>query len=347
MLTLDLCWSHPISLSIAGSIQPGEVIALLGPSGCGKTTFLHTLAGLQQAQGQLTLNGTSLLLQQPEDRPVALAAQKPVLFPHWTIAEHIKHIRKLRKNQSFSPQVISEDELIADIGLETLLQKRPQQLSGGQQQRVAVLLALLQVPKLLLLDEAFSALDEQNKQRVLHTVKKAINAFKSSAIVVSHQLRDCAALANTAWLMSETGIDWQGSIHEGLRRYQGSAPMYSFLTAEYAGKENHLSVFMVGNQKLFAPATNMFCSREIISLSLCADDIGISLSPPETTSFANCLWAEVCEITPDHYGAYIFCRLPDGQIIQIHITQHSRVKLNLAVQNSIYLVFKAGAINVI
>lgn len=346
MFTIDLNWSEPIKLAINQKINPGEVVALLGPSGCGKSTVLNTLSGLTSASGSLLYNELSLLKCPPEQRPVALAPQKPTLFPHWTVQKHIQKIQSLKKNATFHQQPITSRELIQKLSIEPLLNKYPHQLSGGQQQRVSLLLALLQAPKLLLLDEAFSALDEVNKQEVLKITKEMISHFQCSAIVVSHQLRDCAVLANQAWLMSEeTGIYWQGPIQEGLRRYQGENPTYSFLQAKYQQTESNLNTFTIDSQQLYGVSGKTYTKDENVTLSLCADDIGISLSPPESTSFANCLQACIRLIQPDTYGAYIFCRLCDGQQVQTHITKNSLAQLNLQIEDNIYLIFKAGALD--
>ena len=159
----------------------GEIICLLGPSGIGKTTILRSIAGLQKIpKGEIHLKGTLLSSEnkhiEPEKRNIALSFQDNSLFPHYTILENINFGAKRNRQSKYSFKI---DELIKLLHLEGLGDKYPHQISAGEAQRVSLARSLMSKPKLLLLDEPFSNIDQSLKVELQQNIKKILKEKKN------------------------------------------------------------------------------------------------------------------------------------------------------------------------
>jgi spermidine/putrescine transport system ATP-binding protein len=184
------------------SIEAGEFFCLLGPSGCGKTTLLRLVAGFDVPNGgRICLDGMDMSGVPPEKRNVHTVFQSYALFPHMTVADNIGFPLKMARN---TPSKIKErvDETLEDVSLAGFAGRYPNELSGGQRQRVAVARALINRPKLLLLDEPLAALDAKLKERMqleLITLQKEVGiAF----IYVTHDQQEALALAHRIAVMN-------------------------------------------------------------------------------------------------------------------------------------------------
>ena len=157
-------------------LQQGEIGCLLGPSGCGKTTLLRSIAGFQTLQSGTIQIDDSLVSNQtvnvaPELRGVGMVFQDFALFPHLNVADNISF--GMRK-ASASERRGRVEELLNRIGLPGYQKRFPHELSGGQQQRVALARALAPRPRLLLLDEPFSSLDAELRERLAVEVRELL-----------------------------------------------------------------------------------------------------------------------------------------------------------------------------
>lgn len=180
-------------------VQEGEFVSFLGPSGCGKTTLLSIIAGLiEPTEGRITLEG----------RPVKEAAnhmgymlQQDYLFPWKTIEENILLGLKISgiRDAARKKEVLA---LLQEMGLEKVESLYPKQLSGGMRQRVALVRTLATEPKLLMLDEPFSALDYQTKLKLEDLVANTFKAFEKTAILVTHDIGEAIAMSDRIFLFS-------------------------------------------------------------------------------------------------------------------------------------------------
>lgn len=156
---------HVIIPPLSLSIHDGEFLTLLGPSGCGKTTLLRMLAGLDTpTKGKIILDGQDITNLPPYKRDVNMVFQNYALFPHMTAEENIGFGLRM-KGVGKEEAAKRTQKLLKLIRLEDLRSRYPAQMSGGQQQRVAVARALVNNPKMLLLDEPLGALDYQLRKR--------------------------------------------------------------------------------------------------------------------------------------------------------------------------------------
>jgi len=185
------------------AVRAGEVVCLLGPSGCGKTTLLRIAAGLEAPQqGTVALAGQFVAGEgryvPPERRSVGLMFQDAALFPHLSVRDNIAFgLRRLAREA----RTQRTDALLAQLDLVSLAAQFPHQLSGGQQQRVALARALAPSPRLMLLDEPFSALDARLREQIRDDTLHALKASGAATLLVTHDPEEAMFMADRIALM--------------------------------------------------------------------------------------------------------------------------------------------------
>lgn len=182
------------------AIQKGEFVSFLGPSGCGKTTLLSILAGLFSPS-----SGTVLIENQGvygnADLSIGYMLQQDYLFPWKTIEENITLGLKLFNRDKEKFHEIAK-KLLSDVGLPPVEKKYPRELSGGMRQRVALARTLAVDPKILLLDEPFSALDYQSKLKLEDLVSEMLKQYGKTAVLVTHDIGEAIAMSDRIFLFS-------------------------------------------------------------------------------------------------------------------------------------------------
>ena len=191
------------------AVQPGETICLLGPSGCGKSTLLRLAAGLEGLQaGRITVGAQTVAAAgkhpqiPPEARGVGLVFQDYALFPHLTVVANIRY---------GLPGSRAEGEararrVLAELGMEELAARHPHALSGGQQQRVALLRALAPKPRVMLLDEPFSTLDEHLRHEVRMETMSLLAGNDAATVLVTHDAEEAMLLGDRIVVMRDGRI---------------------------------------------------------------------------------------------------------------------------------------------
>ena len=174
---------------------PGEITAIWGPSGSGKSTLLDLLAGfLTPLSGALLLDGRDLLPLDPEERPVSLLLQADNLFDHLTAGRNVA--LGLPRDVSRAERSRRIEAALAEVGLKGMADQLAATLSGGEKQRAALARTLLRERQVLLLDEPFSALDDQTRQTIRELVATLTRRHGWHTVLVSHHADDIAALAS-------------------------------------------------------------------------------------------------------------------------------------------------------
>lgn len=220
---------NELSLSLA----QGQIGCLLGASGCGKTTILRAIAGFEPLRTGCICLGDTLLSSvdhqvEPEHRHVGMMFQDYALFPHLTVRRNIAFgLRRQEKGQR-NRRV---QELLELVGLENLAQRYPHELSGGQQQRVALARALAPEPRLLLLDEPFSNLDVDTRERLAFEVRDILKETGHTAILVTHNQAEAFAIADRIGIMQQGRIV-QWDTPYGLHSQPASPFVASFIKHE-------------------------------------------------------------------------------------------------------------------
>ncbi len=191
-------------------LRTGDIGVLIGPSGCGKTTLLRAVAGLEPvAAGEIKMSGTVIGSAQvnlaPEKRRIGMVFQDYALFPHLDVRHNvgfgIHHWPKPERRARVA-------EVLDLVGLTGSEKRYPHELSGGQQQRVALARAMAPKPQLLLLDEPFSNLDVDLRERLAHELRSILKAAGATALFVTHDQLEAFAIGDTIGVMSE------GKLHQ-------------------------------------------------------------------------------------------------------------------------------------
>ena len=191
-------------------LRAGQIGVLIGPSGCGKTTLLRAVAGLEPVSaGAIHLNGQLVGGPQhslpPEERRIGMVFQDYALFPHLSVGRNVAFgVHRLPRVE----QAARVAEVLQLVGLEGSEQRFPHELSGGQQQRVALARALAPRPQLMLLDEPFSNLDVDLRERLAHEVRGILKAAGSTALFVTHDQLEAFAIGDAI------GVMHQGQLHQ-------------------------------------------------------------------------------------------------------------------------------------
>ncbi|GGP67290.1 ABC transporter ATP-binding protein [Streptomyces calvus] len=196
---------HPLDLTV----PQGSFFALLGASGCGKTTTLRMIAGLEEpTSGTVHLGDQDVTALPPYKRPVNTVFQSYALFPHLDIFENVAFGLRRRGIKSVKKQV---EEMLELVQLGEQARKKPHQLSGGQQQRVAVARALINHPKVLLLDEPLGALDLKLRRQMQLELKRIQTEVGITFVHVTHDQEEAMTMADTVAVMNAGRVEQLGS----------------------------------------------------------------------------------------------------------------------------------------
>ncbi len=202
--------SQPAVRDVSFGMRAGDIGVLIGPSGCGKTTLLRAVAGLEPvAAGTIKLAGqvvsSATRNVAPEARQIGMVFQDYALFPHLNVGRNvafgIHHVPKTQRAARVA-------EVLELVGLGGQEKRFPHELSGGQQQRVALARALAPKPRLLLLDEPFSNLDVDLRERLAHEVRSILKAAQTTALFVTHDQLEAFAIGDII------GVMHSGALHQ-------------------------------------------------------------------------------------------------------------------------------------
>lgn len=238
----------PAVSDVSFDLRAGDIGVLIGPSGCGKTTLLRAVAGLERVTGgeirlsDQVVSSTEMSLP-PESRRMGMVFQDYALFPHLSVSNNVGFgLNHLPKSERLGRIA----EVLALVGLQDSAARFPHELSGGQQQRVALARALAPKPQLLLLDEPFSNLDVDLRERLAHEVRAILKAANATALFVTHDQMEAFAIGDTI-----------GVMHQGRLQQWGDA--YSL----YHRPATRFVADFIGHG-VFAPATIREVNKHIV-----------------------------------------------------------------------------------
>ena len=241
---------HTVLDNLSLDIKKNEFLTLLGPSGCGKTTTLKIIAGFEYADdGKVLFEEKDLNNVPPYQRPVNTVFQKYALFPHMNVYENIAFglkIKKMPKDQIDA----KVKEMLRLVALEGCEKRKVDSLSGGQQQRIAIARALVNEPKVLLLDEPLGALDLKLRQEMQIELKRMQQKLGITFIFVTHDQEEALSMSDTIVVMNKGKIQQMGSPEDIYNE-----PKNSFV-ARFIGQSNIFDGVMLDDFKV------KFCNTE-------------------------------------------------------------------------------------
>ncbi len=259
-------------------LKTGEVLAIVGPSGGGKSTLLRLIAGLEKPKtGEMFLAkqliiGKSTFIK-PEKRGIGMVFQDYALFPHMTVKKNIEyglsHLSSKEKKQKVK-------EVLSLVDLKEFEHRYPHELSGGQQQRIAIARAVVNKPKLLLLDEPLGALDLKLRQDMQYELKEMQKALGISFLFVTHDQEEALTMSDTVVVMNEGIIQQVGSPEDIYNE-----PKNKF-TARFIGESNIIDGVMLEDLKVsfggfkFECVDKGFKSNELVDVVVRPEDIVLS-----------------------------------------------------------------------
>jgi iron(III) transport system ATP-binding protein len=304
-------------------IEAGSIVALLGPSGCGKTSLLRAIAGLEgPTAGSVSIGGTTVSCQgsgkrqwvNPEKRNVGMVFQDGALFPHLTVTQNIVFgLRSMRKELSRTEVLARVTDLLDLVDLQGFGDRLPNTLSGGQQQRVALARSLAPQPKVLLLDEPFSALDSSLRVQVRAEVARIVRDIGVTTVFVTHDQDEAFVLGDKVAVMQAGNIEQFGTSDE---LYRSPATPW---VAGFVGEANFVLGVVVGNDATIAttPIGTVAIddrrtdqNRAEVQVLVRPEQVSLSYDPAEGTEAATVR-------TVEYYGHDVRyeVQFPDGTVL--------------------------------
>jgi spermidine/putrescine transport system ATP-binding protein len=234
-------------------IRENEFLTLLGPSGCGKTTTLRIIGGFESPdQGKVIFEGNDITKLPPNERQLNTVFQKYALFQHMTISENIAFGLKIKKKS----KAYIQDKIkyaLKLVNLEGYENRMPDSLSGGQQQRIAIARAIVNEPKVLLLDEPLGALDLKLRQDMQYELIRLKNELGITFIYVTHDQEEALTMSDTIVVMNQGYIQQVGTPEDIYNE-----PKNAFV-ADFIGDSNIIPSVMVQDRLVNILGTNFEC----------------------------------------------------------------------------------------
>lgn len=326
-------------------IKKGEYVTIIGPSGSGKSILLENIAGFYEPdEGRVYLKGEDITDKEIEDRHISIVYQDYVLFPHMSVYENILYgLKKIHKNKNENDKDIHEISKLLKIN--HLLDRKPLTLSGGEMQRVSIARALVVKPELLLMDEAFSALDYKIKKDMRILVKNAAKKYGTTVLHVTHDFDDVWAMADKSVVLRYGEILQVGTPEEIF-----SQPNSDFV-ADFVGANIFKAKVVRKEGDLSVLEANGF---EVISISQVniGDEFRVAIRPENIiiekdktiSSVQNELAAKILKIEKKGFLVEMDV-LVGGETLVVVITSNSYDNLKLCEGSSVYLSFKAVNVN--
>lgn len=234
-------------------IKENEFLTLLGPSGCGKTTTLRIIGGFENPdQGNVIFDGKNITKLTPNQRQLNTVFQKYALFTHMTIAENIAFGLKIKKkSKSYIDDKIKY--ALKLVNLDGYENRKPDSLSGGQQQRIAIARAIVNEPKVLLLDEPLGALDLKLRQDMQYELIRLKNELGITFIYVTHDQEEALTMSDTIVVMNQGYIQQIGTPEDIYNE-----PTNAFV-ADFIGESNIIAGTMIQDKLVNILGTNFEC----------------------------------------------------------------------------------------
>jgi molybdate transport system ATP-binding protein len=329
-----------------------SITVLFGPSGSGKTTTLRSLAGLERPEeGRITFDETPWfdaerrVFLSPQQRDIGYLFQEYALFPHMTVAENIgyglRDVSRTVRRQRVSEML----DLIQLTGLEN---RYPRQISGGEQQRIALARVLVRRPKLLLLDEPLSALDQPTREQLRPELHRLLVKFGIPVVLVTHNRVEAMALADHLVVLDRGKVRQQGTVEEVINRpvdieVARIVGIGNVVPGRVVKSEEGLVIVAVGRTQLLAlpPAPNV----EQVYVCIQAEEVALQKGVVSNSSPRNRLPGVITSLT--HEGPLVLVVLDCGFTLHAVVTRSACNELELREGQTVIALIKVPCVHLI
>lgn len=343
--------SDAFSLNVDLQIPGQGITAIFGASGSGKTTLLRCIAGLEKAQqGSLSINGETWQSQSvfvpTHQRSLGYVFQESSLLPHLSAKANLQYAIKRAANP---PSTEVYQRIIAMLGIEPVLNRRPAQLSGGERQRVAIARALLVQPQLLLMDEPLASLDHKRKQEILPYLERLHESLDIPVLYVSHSIEEVTRLADHSVILEQGRVVAQGAVAEVFSRIdlptQNEIDIGVILQGHIRERDPqwHLARVEFDGGSLWVRDGSDELNKPV-RVRVLAKDVSLALENHDDSSILNRLPVVVEETSRDRDEAMSMVRLRCGKaFLFARVTQRSVAHLNLKPGLAMWAQIKSAA----
>ncbi|MEC8622705.1 MAG: molybdenum ABC transporter ATP-binding protein [Pseudomonadota bacterium] len=344
-------------LNISFSSEETGITALYGRSGAGKTSLANMISGLLKPdegfikiENQLIFCSQKAIDLKPENRGIGYVFQEARLFPHMTVKDNLLFGTRFKRLES---RPLSITEVVEVLGLTNLLDRRPDSLSGGEAQRIQLGRAILSHPKILVMDEPLSSLDQTRKQEILPLIERLRDEFNIPILYITHSMEEIIRLADRLLIIEDGSIAADGTVEEltgrlDLRPLTGRYEAGSVINSEVLEHDRHygLTKLKFVGGILHVPLIDVEKKTQL-RIRIRARDVSLSSNLPEKTSELNVFRGKVIEIAqPTQQNAAHADTLIDiGVPIWVRVTRLSIERLSLRPGVEIYASIKGTSVD--
>ena len=345
-------------LAIQLPIPLKGITGIFGHSASGKSTLLRAIAGLEKTLvGEITLADANVADKvlvnteqgyylKPEARQIGLVFQNSRLFEHLSVLGNLEYAVKRCKKKR-----LDLNEVIVLTELTTLLEHPVNQLSGGQQQRVALARAILAEPKLLLLDEPLSALDQHSKTQLLKMMLNIQRKLNLPMLYVSHSLDELQQVCDTLLVLAQGKVVNFGNIHQVIHQLNNfgentlihQQTSLSLPIKQFNNGHGLAVLALNAQQDIYLTSDKSFENQTQLRCFILASDISIALTEPSNSSIVNHLFGTIKQISHRENKVLLIINCGSQEFF-VTISAFSQQKLSLSSRQQVYLQFKASAV---
>ncbi len=333
---------------ISFSINKGDYLAIVGPTGAGKSILIESIIGFHTPhKGKIILDKKDITHEKPYKRNISIVYQDYALMPHMTVFRNIAY--GLKRRIKDKDRLKMEVGIMAEkLGINHLLNRKPETLSGGEQQRVALARALVVKPELLLMDEPFSSLDPQMRRESRALVRHVIESEGSTVIHVTHDFHDAWAMANKAAVFNKGRMLQFGPFESVFNApsCQFSADFLGVIILDgiVAGSSNGLTQVDIGSTKLYSVDRSK--SGSTVRIAVRPENIMIAKDKPENISALNIIKTTLEGISREENLISLSLRLGDFSFNSL-MTRNAFEEMKLGIGDTVFGLIKSTHVRIV
>ncbi len=327
---------------VSFSLRKGDYLCIIGPTGAGKTILLESIIGIYKpAYGKIYINGKDITNLPPEKRNIGIIYQDYALFPHFPVKKNIEYGLKQKNSKKI-------DKICSLLGISHILERMPESLSGGEKQRVALARALVVEPQLLLMDEPFSALDNQTRFKIRQLIRGIVEKLNITVIHITHDFDDVWALANKIAIIKDGKLLQFGILEEIMFK-----PKNEFV-AEFLGTnvlegvvkdiKNNLTYISINGEEI-----SSIDKAEVgknVKIAIRPESIIIFKNKPDHLSARNVINAEFEDYFIENKICHVILKIGKFRVKAI-LTLPTFEEFNFKKGDKVYLIIKATNVRII